>query len=352
MKSRLNDTKHIHVRPDSLFTDFLNAYRDDTTLEQHNLSVCLQAHSLHDNACSEHDTHIETGTVFVTFWEEAFRKHFTGNNHMVPVLDPSSANDFFKICGRILVHGLVLENYFPVRLSPACLAMSVTEGCSVHLLLTSFYQVMYEAEKDVLEVAMAELRSGAEHFSGKIERCVKIVLGSYGFKNIPAPFELDAAMTGIARMFILYQPHWSLCQLRAGMIDAGLDIAEICEEDVLQLYQILAPTVSTLLQRVHYTSPCESTLITNVDKVKSFFEEYLHKMSKPSLLKLLQQWCGYDCLCIPKLTVRFADDDSDSVFSPKECTLRLPLVCTSFQEMTQVFEAINSESKNSWEYTL
>ncbi|XP_045197448.2 uncharacterized protein LOC123552120 [Mercenaria mercenaria] len=353
MRQHLKETKHIHIRPDSLFTDILNAYREDTSLEKHKISVCFQPHNSRENGCVQNDDRMEPSTVFVSFWEEAFRNHFTGTHHLVPLLDPSSSNDFFQICGRILVHGLVFGNYFPIRFSPACLAALVTESCSDQLALTSFYQAMSESEKDVLETAIAELKSGAENYSAKIERCVKVVLGSYGCKNIPESFELDAAMISIAKTYLLYQPHWSLCQVRAGMSAAGFDLAELGEEDVIQLYQHLTPSVPTILQRVCY-HPAESS--KSEDKVKVFFEQYLHKISRNALQKFLQQWCGFDCLCVRKLTVKFTDDESVSVFTPKDNTVHLPQACTSLQEMSQVFEihvpTITTESRNAWEYTL
>lgn len=356
MRHNLKETKQIHIRPESLFSDFLNAYREDDMLEKHKMSVGFQSTNTNDTACSEHADVIENGTVFVMFWEEAFRKHFTGTHHLVPVLEPSSANDFFRICGRILVHGLVLENYFPVRFSPACLAALVTESCSDQLAISSFYQVMSESEKDVLEVAISELRAGAENYSAKIERCVKVVLGSYGCKNIPDSFELDAAITNIAKTFLLYQPHWSLCQLRAGMAAAGFKDEEISEEDIIQLYQILTPSVPTVLERVHYEKPDAESSGKSEDRVKLFFEQYLHKISRLSLQKLLQQWCGFDCLCISKLTVKFTEEESGTLFTTKDRTLHLPRACTSLKELSQVFEinfpAINIESKNTWEYTL
>jgi hypothetical protein len=354
IKRRLKETKHLHIRPESLLIDLLNAYREDSALEKHKISICFQLHASQENGCMQPDDQINPSTLFAMFWEEAFRIHFTGTHHLVPLLDPSSSNDFFQVCGRILVHGLVLGNYFPVRFSPACLAALVTESCSDQLSLTSFYQVMSDSEKDVLETAIVELKSGAEHYSPKIERCVKVVLGSYGCKNIPDSFELDAAMISIAKTFLLYQPHWSLCQLRVGMSAAGFELAEISESDIIQLYQQLTPSVPTILQRVSYHS--EEPDSKSEEKVKVLFEQYLHKISRNKLLKFLQQWSGFDCTCVPKLTVKLTSDESVSVFSPRDHTVHLPQACTSIQELSQVFEehitAIDSESKSTWEYTL
>ena len=355
IKHRLLETKHLHIRPESLLADVLNAYRDDASLEKHMISVCFQHHASQENGCMQSDDQTDPSTIFAMFWEEAFRIHFTGTHHLVPLLDPSSSNDFFQICGRILVHGLVLGNYFPVRFSPACLAALVTESCSDQLALTSFYQVLSDSEKDVLETAIVELKSGAENYSSKIERCVKVVLGSYGCKNIPDSFELDAAMISIAKTFLLYQPHWSLCQLRVGMSTAGFGLAEISENDIIQLYQYLTPSVPTILQRVSYQS--EEPSSKSEEKVKVFFEQYLHKISRNRLQKFLQQWTGFDCTCVPKLTVKLTSNESASLFSPKDHTIHLPQACASLQELSQVFEdhnitTIDSESKNTWEYTL
>ncbi|KAL4233877.1 hypothetical protein ACF0H5_008551 [Mactra antiquata] len=356
MRKRLKNTKKIYIRHNSILTDMLDSYRENSSLHQHKLSIFLRSNDFPDNSDSQTDT-ITTGAMFVMFWEEVFKKYFTGNHQVVPVVDPNMPEDLFVLCGRILVHGLVLENYFPVRLSEAFFTMLLTNSCSEKMVLDSFYQLLSDTEKDIFEDIKAEIKNGAERFSTNIKRSIKIILGSYSCRSLPEPYDFDTALINISRSYILFQPYWCLCQMRDGIEQTSLDLEDISEDDVVEMYKSLTPSVPKLIQRLYYvTSGEDETAVQSEQNVMTFFEQYLHKMSKSDFLKLLQQWCNFDCLCVPKLNVCFSDEEQCVEFNAKEATLVLPSSCTSYEEFSQVLNynipADIIPNKNNWEYSL
>ncbi|XP_052243159.1 uncharacterized protein LOC127853073 isoform X2 [Dreissena polymorpha] len=347
-RSKLKSTKKIQIKSESILSDMLNAYREDEVLETHRIVVCFQ-----DDLTME----IPTGSVFVMFWNEAFRKHFTGNHHLVPVLDPSAGEDLFQIFGRVLVHGLVQENYVPLRFSPACLAFVLANACSDQLSISSFYQVMSKTEREILLAALAEAKLNLHNLSPRIDRSLKTVLASYGCKRTPYSYELDSHVPGIARSFLLHQPYWALCQIQEVFCQSDMNISGLLEDDIITLYKVLSPDVTSLLHRTVYIYSTDGDSRKSEERVKDMFEEYLHKISLCDLSKLLQYWCGYDCLCVSEFSVKFMNDrPAKSAFEPRLSTLLLPSACTSVSELSayldsQMSSANVSETGSNWEYT-
>ena len=342
LRSKLKPSKRIHIKPENLFLDLLEIYRTDLSLEQHKLSVCFQVHQFADDADDLHDEDVEAGSILVMFWEEAFRRHFTGNKDQIPVMDPSAPDDLFNILGRVLAHGLILDNYLPLKFSPACLTYLLVGKTSDRLLLTSLYRLMSESEKEVLESAMDEVRMDVESFSTQIDHGVKVILGSYGCRKIPSPLELDSSMANIAKTYLIRQIYWPLLKLKEGITAAGPCLfKDTSEEDILALYQVLAPSVSAIIERLTYIFSPESELHEMEKKVKSYFEQYMYKLSKTALLRLLYQWCGFDCLCVTEFYVKFSAE-SDSyvpIFSPKQAIICLPSASTSLEELRDLMES-------------
>ena len=299
-------------------------------------------HQFAEDSDISHDQDVDAGSILVMFWEEAFRRHFTGNQDQIPVIDPSVPDDLFTILGRVLVHGLVLENYLPLKFSPACLAYLLAGKSSDRLLLTSLYRLMSDSEKEVLESAMDEVRIEVENFSPQIDHGVKVILGSYGCRNIPCPGELDSSMANIAKTYLIRQTYWPLLNIKDGMQTAGPDLfTDTKEEDILSLYQVLAPSVPCIIQRLTYIFSSDSDLNEKEKKVKVYFEQYMYKLSKAALLRLLYQWCGYDCLCVTDLYVKFSSelDSNQPVFSTKQAMVCLPSACTSLDEFRELIES-------------
>lgn len=340
----------IVIRPDFVFADLLNAYREDESLENHKISVSVQ-----DDSDPQED--VTFGSLLSLFWEEAFKKHFTGNHHLVPVLDPYSGEDLFQVLGRVLLHGIILENYVPLRLSPACLSFILANTCSYQLSLSSFYQVMSKTEREVLLAALAEAKLGNETFSPRVERSLKSVLGSYGCKTTPAPYDLDSCVPTVARSFLLHQPYWALCQIQETFCHSELDISGITEDDIMKVYKTLSYDVPSILERVTYLFSKPDKPDPSEQKVQSMFEEYLHKLSNSSLQKLLLQWCGYDCLCVKQLYITFCgQENSDTILDSRTSTLHLPPSCTSAEELSQLISShVKSgnrmEVSGNWVYT-
>lgn len=352
-RGALKSTKNILVRQESIFHDLMNAYRDDENLESHKISVVLQ-----DDNDPQSQEEVAFGSLLTMFWEEALKKHFTGNHHLVPVLDSLSGEDLFQILGRVLGHGLIHENYVPLRLSPACLSFILANTCSYQLSLSSFYQVMSKTEREVLLAALAEAKLCVECFSPRVERSLKTVLGSYGCKSLPPPYELDGCVPSIARSFLMHQPYWALCQIQETFCQSELDIAGITEDDIMHLYKVLSYDVPSILQRTVYVYSKSDDLEATEQKVKVAFEEYLHKLPNIALQKILHQWCGYDCLCAKQLFVTFTgDQELGKMFNQRESTLTLPSSCTAVDEISQLVSshitiAAKMDTDNNWEYTL
>ncbi|XP_052810194.1 uncharacterized protein LOC128238376 isoform X2 [Mya arenaria] len=351
-RSSLKSVKKIQVKAESIFTDLLNAYREDETLETHRLVVCIQ------DECGLPVSDTSNSSVLVAFWDEAFKKHFTGNHHLVPTLDPSAGEDLFQIFGRVLVHGLIQESYLPLCFSPACLSFILANTCSDQLSLSSFYQAMSKTEREVLLAALAEAKLGLENFSPRIDRSIKTVLGSYGCKQLPQTYDLDSSIPNIAKSFLLHRPYWALCQIQEVFCQSEIDISGITEDDIIQVYKVLSPDVPSLLLRLKYIFSEADDERESEEKVKDIFEEYLHKLSETEVQKLLQHWCGYDCLCVELLSVRFqGEEPRKSMFDAKLSTMYLPSSVTSGQELSQFLDAqmssvYTSESGSNWEYTL
>ena len=67
----------------------------------------------------------------------------------------------------------------------------------------------------------------------------------------------------------------------------------------------------------------------------------MYKLSKTALLRLLYQWCGFDCLCVTEFYVKFsAECDSNvPIFSPKQAIICLPSASTSLEELRDLMES-------------
>ena len=349
-RQTLKPKKTIQVHSDAIYTDILNAYREDETLESYRVVIHVNNVGSADDNC--------TGAVLTRFWDEALNKHFTGTNHMVPALDSNTGEDLFQTLGRILVHGFVQENFVPLRISPACLAFILANTCSDQLILSSFFQVMSKTEREVVFAALAEAKLGVEKFSPRVYRSLKIILGSYGCSQIPAMHELEASVRNIARGFLLHRPYWPLCQIQEVFCQSELDMSAIDENDVIRLYNVLSSDVPNLLQRVKYTFSESSDARECEKNAQTVFEEYLHKISRHEIQKLLQNWCGFDCLCVKHLLVKFQSDDSPrKPFEQSLNTLWLPSSLTSVVELRHFLDdkmssANLSDTSNGWEYTL
>ena len=350
-RATLLSTKKISVRQESIFQDLINAYREDDTFENNRILVSFQ-----DSTHSQDE--LAFGSLLSLFWEEAFKRHFTGSHHLVPVLDSYSEEDLFQILGRVLVHGLILENYVPLRFSPACLSFILANACSYQLSLSSFYQVLSKTEREVLLASLAEAKLGVDSFSPRVEKSLKIVLGSYGCKSLPPPYDLDGCVPNIARSFLLHQPYWPLCQIEETFCQSRLDMSGITENDIMQVYKVLSYDVPSIMQRIIYTHSSADDSETTELKVKVKFEEYLHKLSNNAVQRLLQQWCGYNCLCVKQLHVTFTgDQELVQMFNSREATLILPSACTSLEELSQLISghmstASKTDTTSNWEYTL
>lgn len=299
-------------------------------------------HQFADDTDESHDEDLDAGSILVMFWEEAFRRHFTGNKDQIPVTDPCVPDDLFVILGRVIVHGLILDNYLPIKFSPACLSYLLVGKCSDRLLLTSLYRLMSESEKEVLESAMDEVRMEVDSFSPQIDHGVKVILGSYGCRKIPGPEELDSSMASIAKCYLIRQIYWPLIKLKEGLMAAGPALfLDTKEEDILSLYQVLVPSVTSIIERLTYIFSSEPELNEKEKKVKVFFEQYLYKLSKAALQRLIYQWCGFDCLCVTDLYVKFSGEteSNNAVFSAKQAMICLPSACTSLDELRELMES-------------
>jgi len=128
------------------------------------------------------------------------------------------------------------------------------------------------------------------------------------------------------------------------------------------VYKVLSYDVPSILQRVNYMHTEDELNLESVfieEKVKVMFEEYLHKLPNSGIQSLLQQWCGFDCLCVHSLTVCFdLEDSEDTMFEASTNTLHLPGACTSVEELAKVIGChlpsgnTAMEPTNTWEYTL
>ncbi|KAK3593205.1 hypothetical protein CHS0354_002732 [Potamilus streckersoni] len=338
-KSHLENTVIVSIRGDHLVEDVLKAYRQSTDLEKSNIKFHYPDNNDKGRTSQKYDD-LDPGFTLVKFWDEAFRLFFKGDDEKVPILDPDFPDDIYLLLGRILAHGLILSNYWPMSFPSACASYILSDSCSDKLLLTSLYKLMKESEKAVLETALDEVKTSGS-LSLRTEICMKVFTRSYGCRSIPNAVNIESFILSVAKNVLVYQIFWPLVQIRDGIMRHSEDIFDnIEEDDVLSMYQALFPQLPAIIEKITYLFSNQTEISEKEKAVKACFEQYLFTLNRKELLSLLVKWTGYDCLCKGDLYVKFRGENEthSPVFQTHLSTLILPSTCVYSEDLKPILE--------------
>lgn len=241
-----------------------------------------------------------------------------------------------------MYHGLVLQNYWPVRLSQACCSVMMTDGASEKQLAESFQKAISDDQKAVISAAKTEIRAGATNFDYETQVNLCRALRAYGNNTKPNPKTLNDTLIKLTKFCLIQRPYWCLCQMRSGLQAIREDLfRNIDEKDVFMFYSTLMPSALSLFDKIVYLfSTCEDDLDLELEeqRVKTYLENYIMTFHSTKLRKLLLRWCQSDCLNTSHVYVRFSKSDicQRPVFDPDVSTVTLSSVYTSQEEFSLI----------------
>jgi len=161
-RGELQGEVHIFVSKQNVVTDVLSFYRDnDSAINSNTITATIS--EVQNNVWSEN--RISGPSLLVLFWTELFKFHFNGDRELFPTVGLDLEEDFYEIVGMVLYHGLVLYNYWPVRLSQACASVIFTSQCSDRQLSSSFQRLLTQSELDIINDARQEIKENRNEFS-------------------------------------------------------------------------------------------------------------------------------------------------------------------------------------------
>ncbi|XP_061192085.1 uncharacterized protein LOC133200283 [Saccostrea echinata] len=338
LRMQIQEKTLIHIRRSHVLSDVIKIYQRNPGILQSDFSVCFEEHPCNDD--SDH-VPLSPYAMFVEFWKEAFANVFAGNQESVPMIDLSIDPEFFKTLGKILYHGLILLDYWPVKLSQACACVMILNTCSDRQLLTSLHRTMSDQERSVITEAKREIRSGCSEFSLSTTRSLYQVLRLYGNTQRPKPGNLEQLLLQISNYYLKQKSYWALFEMRSGLQATVSDfLGHLEEQDVFTFYSLLTPNALSLFEKTIYMFSAADNSINEMEekRVKMYFENFVMKLNCETLSALLIKWSYSDCLCMEHLYVRFLPNAiSDRPhFDPNETTLTLSSVYTSQEELHQL----------------
>lgn len=343
----LHSPLSVTIRKEHLVDDVLRLYRGNENFTRHHIRVLMTQSRYQTDQMV-----IPTASLLVMFWREIFDKHFKGDREYVPVVDLDKDECFFVTLGKILYHGLILFNYWPVNLAQACTAVILTEKCSDSQLTTSFYNVMSESEKTVVSEAKKEVRSNMTDFSLPVLRNLCKVLRPYGNKVKPQPRTFESLILRLSRFYLVRNPYWALTGVGEGFFSGfSGNLPVITEQDVFELYARLSPNALALFEKVEfiYSPPNRNSSIEMEEKrTKMYLEVAVMRMTSRQIATILTKWCYFDCLCVDQLYMRFHSQSVSEppVFAPDTRTLNISSVYSSQEEFNALLTSQLEESSD------
>ncbi|XP_033741432.1 uncharacterized protein LOC117328147 [Pecten maximus] len=336
----------VTIRKENLVDDVVRLYRGNVNFGSHHIRVFMT----YDGYSNDRNHTIPTGTLFVMFWREILDKFFRGSREYVPIVDPDTDEELYVTLGKILYHGLVMFDYWPVTLAQACTAVILTEKCSDSQLTTSFYNVMSESEKAVVSEAKKEIRSNMIEFSLPVLRNLCKVLRPYGNTVRPQPRTFEGLILHLSRFHLVRNSYWALSGISAGFISSfSGNLPVITEHDVFKMYARLSPNALALFEKVNFIfSPSNQTSCIDMEekRTKMYLEVAIMRMTTQQIARILTMWCYFDCLCVDQLFTRFhAQSVSEPpVFAPDTRTLNISSVYSSQEEFSSLLTSQLEES--------
>lgn len=330
---------YIHIDEHALVNSMLQVYRDYLDILDHKVVVCCVNH--HDNENERHQQN-PIQPFYVKFWEDIFGLCFEGNKEMVPVCSTDIPEDIYPILGRVLYHGLVLHNYWPVRLSQACTSVIMIGSASEKQLTESFQNYLSDNQCSILTFAKSEARSGAVDFSISTQRNICTALRTCGNTTKPEPRTFDNHLLKLAKFCFIQKPYWCLIKMKQGMETLQEEFLQNIEEkDVFMFYSALKPSAIALFDKIVYLfSSCEENPEIEVEekRVKMYLENFVLRLDSTKLSKLLMHWNQSDCLNNTHVYVRFSRTSVSKrpIFDSAGYTMILSSVYASQEEFSLI----------------
>jgi len=268
---------------------------------------------------------VDTDSVFTEFWRRILKMCFEGDEEVVPKLSPLQQRDMFCILGRVLTHGLVMMNYWPLRLSRASAVMILLgREPSDELLVRSFRSVMSETERGIVVFLETKVKNCEGYDSPESMALAAKTLAAYGCTQLPPAEKLASFLTELAVQHCHYRPYWCLVQMHTGLIySAGVSFRGVTETDIDDFYDSLTATSTSLISKILYSYSDNDRMATFEKSVSAFLEKVLLKLTKVQMQRLLHLWSGSDCLNADFLFVTFTDQIVPPRFDWSACEMCL-----------------------------
>ena len=295
----------IKIRKQFLMEDVLDSYQQTPDLEKHNLCVVFDDKQVTTSG----DSVNEAALMFSLFWQQITEKHFTGNDEVVPVVDSMVDEELFCVLGRIIWHGFVLFDFWPVVISQAVSSFILTGFCSDRNLLCWFHSVLTDPEREIIARAKMEIKEHKDRLSSSTLKDIVIALRKYGNIGQISTLNFDLHLKALARYHFLRKPHWALTQLREGFVTNFECVSSFnpSEIEVINMHSALTSKPLNLINKIKFKfSKCniESTM-TEEHLVEQFLQNYIMKLNQEQLTNLIMNWCHFSCLCLSELIVKF-----------------------------------------------
>lgn len=340
MSNQLKDNVfYIHIDDNDLVHSILQVYRQYLNILEHKVVVCCINHVVNEN---ERHQQNPIQPYLVRFWDEIFDLCFEGDREKIPLCSSDMPEDIFLILGRVMYHGLILQNYWPVRFSQACCSIIITNTVSDKQLAESFQNVLSDGQKNVVAAAKAEIRSGVAIFDLTTQVNLCRTLRSYGNITKPEPSTLNECLMKLAKFSLIQRPYWCLSQIRSGLQTVHGNLFQNVEEkDVFMFYSALTPSALSLFDKIVYLfSTCDEDPELEIEekRVKIYLENLIMSFHSSKLSKLLLRWCQTDCLNSTHVYVRFAKSSvcQRPIFDADVSTMTLSSVYTSQEEFSLI----------------
>ncbi|XP_014782703.1 uncharacterized protein LOC106878106 [Octopus bimaculoides] len=339
IKQTLSETRNLKMDKRSIVGNLLELYRAEHTICNYDIRVTFNNDP---NLTLSNDPSFQTRHMFCIFWKKIFNNNFVGNEEYYPVISPEAEDDMFEILGRILAHGLILCNYWPIQFAVASATYMLCQGCSDELILKSFTNCLSGFDQRIVMSALKESRSqiGEPTFSSTLETNLSAFLWTNGCQ-IDRPGQLPGILLSIARSFLIYQPYWALVKLKKGMEHCSNKVFKDCSEsDVENLYKTLTPEASQICKLIKYEFSQEESHLEIEKTLQTYLEKLLWEMSLVELANLLQLWTGVNCLSQQTLFVKFVNTSDQLLFQNYKSLLRIPRKIQTFKEFTDSIQLL------------
>lgn len=264
--------KIITISRHKTVAELLTFYEDPQVLH-HNLAVCFDEDSgMGDGVVRE---------MFSVFWDKFVMLNCEGSSQFTLSVSPAMQPKDYVTVGRILTHGFVLCDSFPVQLARASLHQALFGSVSDECLLDSFLMLLPEKERE----AMRNGLNGAKPFP--LEEIIDI-LDDFRETTRPSPYNLRKLLLKIATAEFLTKPFLLLLKLREGM-GAFWNGLEKVELDVL--YKLCCPTPARVANQLSTlpASPQE-------EKVFRWLKWYARNMESKMAVKFVRFCTASDVL--------------------------------------------------------